>query len=329
LNREDDLLEWLRRQQPGARRDRPGDDAAILGRGRGARALTADQQIAGVHVPPDLDPGIWARRLLAVNLSDLAAMGARPMAALLTVAVPAEFPLRTFLRAAIAACGDYGIPLAGGDIARSPCAVTTMTLVGRLAPGGKWLRRAAARPGDRLWLGAGVGVSALGQRLVARGARLVGKRVVLAPTGVASSPLASTARQAVRRHLAPAPQLDLGLWLSSQPRAAAIDVSDGLSQDLHRLCRASGVGAVLDLDGLPRSPRLESLAAELGAHFPALALAGGEDYVLLFALGPRRRPPARFGALPVGRVIAAPGIWCERQGALEPLTPEGWDHLAP
>lgn len=331
MNREDELIDWLRRQQPGRGLHLPGDDGAVVGRGRAARALTVDQQIADVHVPSDLDPAVWARRLLAVNLSDLAALGARPMAALLTLAVPREFPIRTFLKAAVDACREAGVTLSGGDVARSPTPAAGMTLMGRRPPGGRWLRRDAACAGDRLWLGGPVGVSALGQRLVARGARMKGRRVTLPGRPELTTRLARLAREAVRRHLAPEPQLALGEWLGGR-RAAAIDVSDGLTRDLARLCRASEVGAVLDLGSLPRPAAVDELAATLDTDFHASALGGGEDYVLLFAVGPRTTPPPRFAARPVGRVVAQRGLWAENapdsDGGRQPLAPTGWDHLA-
>lgn len=327
MNHEDELVAWLQTLDPGTGLDRPGDDAAVLGRGRTARALTVDQQIAGVHVPSDLDPGVWARRLLAVNLSDLAAMGARPEAALLALAVPEEFPHRAFLRATVAACRSAGARLAGGDVARSSTAVTSMTLLGRRPPKGRWLRRNTGRPGDRLWVGGELGISALGQRLVARGARQKGRRVELPDLGPASSAVTRAAKHAVRRHLAPTPQLALGEWLGRR-RAAVIDVSDGLTRDLHRLCRASGVGATISLDAVTKTRTSETLARAEGVSFLSLVLGGGEDYVLLFATGPRTTPPAHFGARPIGWLTAERGLWSETDGRRSPLEAEGWDHLA-
>ena len=323
---EDDLIAWLTTLQPGSGLDLPGDDAAILGRGAAARALTADQQIAGVHVPPDLDPGVWARRLLAVNLSDLAAMGAEPQAALLTVAAPRGFALRRFLSAAVDACEAAGIHLAGGDVARAASAVTTMTVVGRRPPGNRWVSRRAARAGDRLWLGGTVGTSALGQRLVARGARWTGRGVSLGAGLDLSTGLTKLAKKAVRRHLAPRPQLTLGRWLGSTRRSTAIDVSDGLAQDLRRLCRASGVGATVDVDALPIDAALHSLAPSLGEDVYDLALGGGEDYVLLFALPPRTMPPASHGAVAIGRVLETRQVRFESGGRQKDV-PDGWDHL--
>lgn len=288
--------------------------------------MTVDQQVAGIHLPADLDAAVWARRLLAVNLSDLAAVGAIPETAFLTLAVPQSFDLQRFLRALIAACQRLDARLAGGDTARSPHAVTTLTLIGRRVLGGRWVLRSAARAGDRLWLGGPVGLSALGQRLVDRGARLAGGRVRL-PAALASTDVPQrAAATAVRRHLEPSPQLDLGRWLASQGRGAAIDLSDGLGRDLHRLCLASDVGAIVARDALPTS-RLEPLAAWLGESALDLALGGGEDYVLLFALPPRAVPPAHLGAYPIGRLTAEPAVLLEANGERHELGDRGWDHL--
>jgi thiamine-monophosphate kinase len=323
---EEGLVAWLRRQQSGDPSRLPGDDAAIVGRGAAARAMTVDQQIAGVHVPSDLDVAVWARRLLAVNLSDLAAMGATPETALLTLAIPPGFDARRFLKALLAACRKRHTVLAGGDTARSTTAVTTLTVLGRRPPGGRWVYRSAARPGDRLWLGGPLGLSALGQRLVARGARLEGTRLRLSAE-LAAAPWPPGVAAAVRRHLAPRPQLDLGRWLASRRRAACIDVSDGLGRDLHRLCRASDVGAVVTAEALPWR-RLEPLAARLGESALELTLGGGEDYVLLFALPPRVAPPARLGAYPIGHLTAEPEVVLEAAGERRCLPAGGWDHLA-
>jgi thiamine-monophosphate kinase len=324
---EEELLDWLGRLQPGTGLGFPGDDAAVLGRGAAARALTVDQQIAGIHVPEDLDPAVWARRLLAVNLSDLAAIGGRPQAALLTLAVPPGFPIRRFLRAAVDACRRAGVRLIGGDIARSTQAVTTMTLVGDRPTGGRWVTRSGAKPGDRLWLGGTVGLSAIGRRLVARGGRLAGNRIRLPDELELRPGLMPVARRALRSHLAPKPQLRLGRWLGTRRRAAAIDISDGLAKDLHRLCRASGVGAVIERRLLPLRGELTELAAALDESATDLALAGGEDYSLLFALPPRTTLPASLDGCPLGRITAGRRIWIADEEDREELAPTGWDHL--
>ena len=327
---EDELIRWLRRR---LRAGRPsdstapeliGDDAALLP--REAWAVTTDSQIAGVHVPPDLPAAALARRLLAVNLSDLAATGAEPAYALLALAATPGFDHRAFFRALLAACRTHGLELAGGDLARHPAATTaTLTLFGRRPAGGRWLRRSAGRPGDTLWLGGTVGESAAGFRLLGRGAGLEGSRL-LPPPGLPPA-LRPAARRALRRHLAPVPQLDLGRWLGRQKRAAALDVSDGVARDLRRLAAESGVGAELRAEALPLAPGFERLCDHLGAPPLELALGGGEDYVLLFGLPAGTEPPAELGCRAIGRLIQGRDLVLIQRGSREPLPALGWDHL--
>ncbi|HVS03571.1 MAG TPA: thiamine-phosphate kinase [Thermoanaerobaculia bacterium] len=322
---EDALVHWLRRHLGEPAAGLIGDDAAFLPL-TGDWAATVDSQIAGVHFRPPLAPALLARRLLAVNLSDLAAVGAEPAFALLALAAPAGWDHRAFFRAFAAACRAHGVSLAGGDLARSPTLTATLALLGRRPPHGRWVRRDAARYGDVLWVGGTLGEAALGCRLVALGARWKGGGVVLPQSGPNLPPtLAAAARRAVARHLLPQPQIALGRWLGRRRRAAAIDLSDGLSRDLHRLLLASGVGAEIDAASLPLAPRAEPLCRELGCDPGELALHGGEDYVLLFAL-PAGAPAPPAGTA-IGRITAEPGARLRgRRG--EPLEPRGWDHLA-
>jgi thiamine-monophosphate kinase len=289
--------------------------------------VTIDSQIAGVHFPPDLDPAHLARRLLAVNLSDLAAMGAHPTYAFLALSTPHGFDHRGFFRALLTACRRHSLELAGGDLARSPQTVATLTLLGRKPDGGRWLRRSAAAPGQALWLGGSVGEAAAGQLLLARGARLQRNRIELPATIHRPQALAAAARRAVRRHTLPAPQLDLGLWLGRQHDGAALDVSDGVARDLHRLCRESRVGAELIAEDLPLPAGFVPLCAALGTDPLALALGGGEDYVLLFTLPPGIEPPHDFRCRHVGRITRRREVMLRQDGVSHPLPPLGWDHL--
>jgi thiamine-monophosphate kinase len=320
---EDRLLRWLRtRLDPGL----IGDDAAVLPAG-GPFAVTMDSQIAGVHFVPDLDPAVLAPRLLAVNLSDLAAMGAEPAWAFLALSTPPGFDHRRFFRALLAACRHSGVVLAGGDLARSPQAtVATLTLIGRRPEQGRFLRRGGAAPGHALWLGGTIGESAAGQRLIARGARLRAGRVDLPDDFVASDSLRAAARRAVRRHLRPRPQLALGQWLGQQKEGAAMDVSDGLALDLRRLCEESGVGAEILAEELPLSDRFPALCDRIGADPLALALGGGEDYVLLFTL-PEGIVPEEPGARRIGRITRSQRKVLRQGGVARDLPELGWDHL--
>jgi thiamine-monophosphate kinase len=316
---ENRLIDWLRRrllkEAGGALLgDLIGDDAAVLP--AGSFAVTVDHQISGVHFPPNLDPAMVARRLLAVNLSDLAAMGARPAYAFLALAAPPGFDHRRFFTALLAACRRHGLTLAGGDLARHSVLTTSLTLLGTKAEAARWLTRGGARPGHALWLGGTIGESAAGRILIERGE----------PREVSAS-LQRAMRKAMRRHLQPTPQLALGRWLGAQQEGAAMDVSDGLARDLHRLCRASGVGAEVDAAALPFTDRFKMLCAAIGADALALALGGGEDYVLLFTL-PEGITPPEPGARRIGRITKSRRLTLLQEGKHTALPDAGWDHLA-
>jgi thiamine-monophosphate kinase len=336
---EEGLVAWLRTltARAGFGRSRGaqiGDDAATLPNGA---VVTVDQQIAGVHFPAGLAPAVVARRLLAVNLSDIAASGARPRFAFLALAAPPGFDHRSFFRALVRACAEYGVELAGGDLAIAKELHLSLTLIGDRPPGAATLARDQARPGQRLWVGGTLGESALGCELVRRGARSRGTRVVLPAFSSVKGKLRTAAALAVRRHLIPSPQLELGRWLAGRGRGAgvaAIDVSDGLAKDLHRICAASGVGARLDGSALTAAmpPHLAQLSAHLDLDASRLVEGGGEDYVLLFTLPKALAPPRRFHALAIGAITKEKGVFVEDSAAAPErrrrrLDASGWDHF--
>ncbi len=330
LSGENRLLHWLR-----TRLEEPliGDDAAVLPAG-GPFAVTVDSQIEGVHFPPGLDAGILARRLLAVNLSDLAAMGAAPAYAFLALSAAPGFDHERFFLSLLAACRPHRLRLAGGDLAKSPHGtIATLTLLGTKPDTNRWLRRDGAVPGHRIWLGGTVGESAAGRLLIDRGARLLpSTRSTRSKVEIPETlrGLAGAARSAVRRHLLPEPQLALGAWLGEQKVGApiaALDVSDGVARDLHRLCRASAVGAKIDAAALPWADRFEDLCKRIEADPITLALTGGEDYVLLFTLPSGLSPPASFACHRIGTITRRRKIALIRDGVSRELPDKGWDHL--
>ncbi|MEM8961891.1 MAG: thiamine-phosphate kinase [Acidobacteriota bacterium] len=332
---EDALIAWLR-DQLGEDGAWIGDDATSLP--DGAWIATVDSQIAGTHFPPALDPAVMARRLLAVNVSDLAAMGARPRWGLLTVAAPGDFPHRRFFRSFLRSARHVGMRLVGGDLARQAHPAATLTLLGEAFEAGRSLRRDTAQPGEVIWLGGTVGVSHLGQQLLATvDAKdwaatatwhdmtrwldddvFQERRVIEAPRTLWPS-----IRRALVRHLLPRPQLRLSAWLIEHGGHTAIDVSDGVARDLHRLCRKSEVGARL-FDDAPLFPAwARPLAEHLGIRPDLAAWTGGEDYVLLFTLPEGVRPP--IGCVAIGEITAHRGELAFADGT--PLAAAGWDHL--
>jgi len=272
-----------------------GDDAAVIALRPGAELVLAlDTIVATVHFPADTDGRFVGHRALAVNLSDLAAMGAEPAWALLGLTLPAadEQWLGNFSQGFDQLARRFGVQLVGGDTTRGPL-VATVTL-GGWVPAGQALRRSGARPGDQLWLSgtpgdAGAGLAILQGRLAAKGA----------------------AREALLgRFLLPEPRVHLGQALRGIA-TACIDISDGLAGDLAKLCRAGGVGAEIDAAQLPLSDALRETAGEAaGLRF---ALSAGDDYELLFAAAPDARPRIEAldqstGISRIGEVTATPGV---------------------
>jgi thiamine-monophosphate kinase len=316
-----------------------GDDCAILRPPRGHEFLvTTDFTLEGSHFRRDLHPPeSVGHRALARGLSDLAAMGARPMAAFLSLALPCEMlatrtgriwvqQLFTGLRSL---ANRSRVPLAGGDTAESPCGLVLadIVLVGS-APAGRALRRSGARPGDLLYVTGSLGGSAaeLARMQHPTSARPSAPRAA-ANAGQTRPPATGTT---AHPQLYPEPRLAVGRALLHRRLAtAAIDLSDGLSTDLAHLCRESRVGAEFFAAALPIHP----LARE-GAPPRALSLAlhGGEDYELLFAARPSTRVPRSIAGLPItriGRVVRGSAITIvDSTGHKRPLAPGGWEHFA-
>lgn len=254
----------------GARRDdvvlAVGDDAALVRPPRGLEiALAADTIVAGRHFPEGLSAEDIGYRVLAVNLSDMAAMGAEPAWALLTLTLPSgdERWVRDFASGLHGVAQRFGVALVGGDTTSGPLAATVA--IGGLVPAGQALRRAGARPGDEIWVSGTPGDAAAGLAVMEH--RLDGPEGVVGPL--------------VERFRRPEPRIALGLVLRGVA-TACIDVSDGLVADLGKLAAASGVAAVVDSTLLPCSRALRAATTPAAAR--RYALAGGDDYELLFAL---------------------------------------------
>lgn len=332
---EDQLLRWLRQRLAkekkadegfvgaagdGAIGELLGDDAAKIAC-REDLAITMDTQIEGVHFFQGLPAAQVAERALAVNLSDLAAMGAAPRYAFVSLTSPPHFDRRAFFRALLRAARSAGLRLAGGDLSSASHVQVVITLLG--ARQGRFLERSGATPGEVIYVGGEVGVSGLGYLLLSRGARLEGRRLQL-PAGLEKR-FSAAARKAIRRHLGPIPQLALGTELAKLPGGGALDISDGLAKDLHRLCRESGVGARITAEMVPMPLPYRRLAERLGTPWQDLAQGGGEDYVLLFTLAPEIPPPA--GAVAIGKIIRGSTVsWIEK-GRSRPLPSLGFDHF--
>ena len=283
------------------------DDAAVFSPPPGRELLvTADAMVEGVHFLPGTAPGLVARKLLRVNLSDLAAMGATPLGYLVTISVPREFGDAWFAGFAAGLAQDqaeFGIALLGGDTTQTPGPLSlSLTAIGHGAPG-QALRRSGARAGDEVWVTGTIGDGVLG---------LAAARGELAdPDGYLKG-----------RYDLPTPRL--GLKLQGWARAA-MDVSDGLFQDLGHICRASGVAAQVQADQVPLSPQ----ARAAGPAWRDAALAGGDDYELLLAVPPGRDRPPGLAATRIGVFTAGEGVRVlDAAGQVMALSQKGWSHFA-
>jgi len=284
-----------------------GDDCAVLRPPRGHELLiTTDFSLEDVHFRRDWHPAeCVGHRCLARGLSDIAAMGGEPLAAFLSLALPAGPAQRWvdgFLRGLLKLAARFKLPLAGGDIAQSPAGVLADIIVVGSVPRGRALLRSGARPGDALYVTGALGGSAAAIQQMRAGKKL--------------RPAQNNA------HFFPEPRIAVGRVLRERRVAsAAIDLSDGLSTDLSHICEESGVGAVVYAESVPLAK---------GATLE-LALHGGEDYELLFTAAPRTRVPAEIAGIRVtriGEVIRGDRVFiCGRDGRRKPLPPRGWEHF--
>jgi thiamine-monophosphate kinase len=290
-----------------------GDDAAIVRVGTRRLAVSVDDQVEGVHFDLRwLDLADVGYRALQAAASDLAAMGAKPLAAVASLHVPSGVPeadLRRLARGQAQAALQLGCPVVGGNITRGDRLSVTTTVLGDVT---KPLVRHSARAGDELWVLGELGLARAG--LLLHQQRL---RVPAALRGVAARARAAWAR--------PEARIADGQKLRGRARAA-IDVSDGLSGDVRHLADASGVKAVIEAERLARliPDDLASLADLLGEAPVALALIGGEDYALL-AAGPRARRPRE--ARVIGKLEGGRGAELELETGRRLTLAAGFDHL--
>src|SRR4051812_20473781 len=301
-----------------------GDDAAVVEAERNrVEVLTVDAIVDGVHfdrafVPPDA----IGHRALAVNLSDLAAMGAQPRLALLSMALPPALPLADFdaITAGFAAlAARHRLQVVGGNLTRTPgplmIDVTVMGTVKRRQA----LTRAGARPGDDLYLSGTIGSARAGLRLL-------------------QSSVVNHQSSVTQAYLYPEPRLALGIHLARNRAASAcMDLSDGLSDGLQQIAEASGVGMTIDTDAIPIDPEARAFFAAHGEDPVTEALRGGDDYELLIAVRPRtqrRLAEARrrgdVALTRIGRCTAERGITLCSGGTPTPGSlPRGFAHFQP
>lgn len=319
LSEFDLIKHYFKRPRPGRAALGIGDDCALLMPSSGMQmAISSDMLVEGRHFFAGADPRMLGHKCLAVNLSDLAAMGAKPVAFTLALALPAADRawLAPFSEGLFALADEFGCELIGGDTTKGPLNIC-ITIFGEVAPG-QALRRDAARPGDDIWIS-----GTLGDARLALAHYLSEQRLDEAQLRTASA----------RMH-APTPRVALGLALSHARAAnAAIDISDGLVGDLGHILAASGVGATLDADALPAGAVLSTCDTDLRRRFTA---AGGDDYELCFTAPAARRDAVANAARQagtavtrVGSIDAAPGLrLVDAAGTSLSLVLAGFDHFA-
>jgi thiamine-monophosphate kinase len=296
----------------------PGDDCAILRPTRARQLLTIDSMIEDVHFKLAWGtPEALGARALAVNLSDIAAMGGKPTACVVNLAVRDGLGLRFFDRMYQGlgrAAARAEVEVVGGNVTRAGALAITVALLGEVR--GAALRRDAARPGDTIYVTGTLGDAAAGLRILS--GRLRAR--------------AAARKFLVDRFLQPTARLKAGLGLAHiKPAPAAIDLSDGLWQDLGHILERSGAGAEIDADALPLSAAYRAVIGD----DPALALGGGEDYELLFCLRHAVAAPALTHRLGVrvsriGRkTTAGTAVLLYDRGSVRAGAPPptGWDQL--
>jgi thiamine-monophosphate kinase len=302
---EHQFIAWLREHLPPhpLLRLGPGDDAAVLRMaGVDECVITVDLLTDGVDfILAETDPRRIGRKALAVNLSDLAAMAAQPLAAVLAVALPRQGARELAVRlyeGLLPIAEEYGLAIAGGDTnSWDGPLVITATLLGQVTSRGP-LRRAGARPGDRIIVTGEFGGSILG------------------------------------RHCDFQPRVREALLLNERFELhAGMDVSDGLALDLSRLAAESDVGAIVEIDHVPIHDDARRLAARDGRSALEHALGDGEDFELILAVSAHEarrmlaERPIHAGLTDIGEFVAEPGLWQRgADAAMRPLTPNGWEH---
>jgi len=282
-----------------------GDDAALLRLRAGEQvAVSTDAFFDGVHFRLRSEsPRTVGRRALVANLSDLAAMGARPLGCLLALAAPPGLAVRTadlLVAGLLDEAARYGCPLVGGNISRARELSLTITVIGAVAPG-RALRRDVARPGDRILVTGALGAAALERVRAERG------------------------RGRVRR--VPVPRLRAGRALAALGRrVACIDLSDGLDADLAHLLEARALGAEIEAARIPVPPGFRAACQRAGLDPEALARGGGEDYELLFTLAPGAASAQRLSRR-LGVRVTEIGRLVRRAPAGASPRPRGWRHF--
>ncbi|HKB65511.1 MAG TPA: thiamine-phosphate kinase [Pyrinomonadaceae bacterium] len=316
-----------------------GDDAAVFKAMAGNDVVVStDLLVEDVDFRRDTTrPELLGHKALAVSLSDVAAMGARPRWALLSIGVPdavwnSEF-LDSFYSGFFELAARYGVTLVGGDVSRTPDRIVIDSILIGETPKAGAVFRSGAAPGDQIFVTGYLGDAAAGLRLIERGARLP---LRTDQSAQANSEAGEHHRleYLLLRQLQPEPRVGWGLLLGEQQLASAmIDISDGLSSDLNHLCAESKVGALIDAAGIPIDPLVTELSGRRALDPLMLALHGGEDFELLFTVKPQSvaRLPKKVDGVSVcriGEITNEPGkVHVTEKDRIWNLEAGGFDHF--
>jgi thiamine-monophosphate kinase len=297
-----------------------GDDAAVLD-GDPLTVVAHDMLVDEVHFRRTTSsPTDIGHKALAVNLSDLAAMGASPTAALIGLGLPGADPLPgadvdALYAGMEALAARYGVTIAGGDLTRAPALVIGVTAIGHMPAGIPPCLRSTARAGDLVCITGSLGGAAAGLLLLEQ------------PALGAGVPEADALRTASRR---PTPRVAAGQTLAGGGATAMMDCSDGLALDATRLAAASGVAMELDLDALPLAPGVVAVARAAGVDADLLAATGGDDYELIVTVSAARIPDLVLlldvPLTTIGRVVAGSGVTLRRSAVIVDAPTLGWEH---
>lgn len=317
-----------------------GDDAAVLRSFAGSDVVVStDLLIEDVDFRRDTTrPDLLGHKALAVSLSDIAAMGARPRWALLSIGVPndvweSEF-LSRFYDGFFQLAARYGVALIGGDVSRTPEKIVIDSIaIGECLPE-REVFRSGAQPDDQVFVTGFLGDAAAGLRLIERGVRLHEPATKEPPPSAVAETELHPIDHLLLRQLQPEPRVGWGQLLGDQQLATAmIDISDGLSSDLNHLCTESKVGALIDAASIPIDPLVKDLSGRRALDPLMLALHGGEDFELLFTVKPENatRLPRRVDGVAVTRIgeitAASDGVRISEGSRTWNLEPGGWEHF--
>lgn len=283
-----------------------GDDCALLTIPSNYElAITTDTMVENVHFFSDANPEQLGHKLLAVNLSDLAAMGAKPLAITLALTLPQvnETWLRDFSAGFLNLASEFNVDLIGGDTTKGALTLTVQAM--GLVPIGRALKRSNAKTGDLIFMTGLLGEAGLGLKI--------------------KQGFACNAQNALLRFHAPTPRIETGLALLGVANSC-IDISDGLASDLGHILKQSGVGATLDYEKLPLSNAVKNYIEQTGDF--QMPLISGDDYELCFTVAPENIARVPENCTQIGIIESTHGLHLKRAGEIEILTVKGYEHFS-